>query len=274
MTSIGDLYGHALVDSYDIETRVARSFDATRPGSCAIPISDRVEDRVDDKCALSIGGSIQWRLCNDFPVQSSAILPQPTANDDIAPSITFSRRLIPANTDKRQPPGAKLTTRIGLSSGSSELLPLTLYEQGKGSSGNQDESRTKKVKFSGLDGILSHCIDSSMRVAQSNASIAPFSIDTSHATVSIDLQNSCSVITGKEQKRKESDEESDVEYDEEMEIGKSSLTKFRADWARGVKSKGKVQNAEGLRSRGRRLPMSYRVAASTGSSEDEQIGSI
>ena len=119
--------------------------------------------------------------------------------------------------------------------------------------------------------------DSSLVVAQPDV-VNPFSIDTAHASLSVNTEKACSIISGKAQKDSASDdEESDAVYDEEMEFGQTSLTKFRGDWARGVasKGKGKVQIAEVLRGPGRRLPISsYRLAASTGSSDDEQIGSI
>ena len=108
--------------------------------------------------------------------------------------------------------------------------------------------------------------------------VNPFSIDTAHTSLSVDTEKACSLISGKAQKDSASDEESsDADYDEEMEFGQTLLTKFRGDWARGVaiKGKDKAQSAEVLRGPGRRLPMSsYRLAASTGSSDDEQIGSI
>ena len=283
LTSRGDLYGHALIDSYHSRPRIAQSFGAICPGGCAIPVPEKAADEIGDigEDALSISGGFHWRLCNDFPIQSSGILPQPRSKDDVRPPMTFSRRLISSNTDKRKL-SVKKFKPIGLSAEVSELLPLTQYEREKSSDmGNQEQKSTsrttKKIKFTGSEGTLSHCSDSSLLVAQPGV-VNPFSIDTAHTSLSVNTEKACSIISGKAQKDSASDdEESDAEFDEEMEFGQTSLTKFRGDWARGVaiKGKSKAQIAEGLRGPGRRLPMSsYRLAASTGSSDDEQIGSI
>ena len=272
MTSRGDLYGHALVDSSDTIKRVARSFDAVRPGVCAIPIPEK--DQSEDASEGSIGDGIRWKLCNDYPIPSSAILPQTTSKDDMRPSITFNRRLIPANTDKRKYAETKRKTNAGMLNGDLEFLPLTQYERGLISdTSNLDRGVTKTVRFTGADGTLAHCVDSSVRMVQSGKdSDTTFSVDSSHASISIDTEKSLSVITGKARESTESDEESDTQYDEEMELSKSILSKFQGDWA---KPKGKVKSMEGSRSRGRRLPMSSRhLPKSAGSSDDEQIGSI
>ena len=112
-----------------------------------------------------------------------------------------------------------------------------------------------------------------MQAAQSQkGSDAPFAVDSSHASISIDAERSLSVITGKTRESRESDEEFDSHYDEEMELSKSILSKFQGDWA---KPKGKAQSTEGLRSRGQRPPMpSHHIPKSAGSSDDEQFGSI
>lgn len=274
MTSRGDLYGHALIDSYDSRTRIAQSFGAICPGACAIAVPKKVVGEIGGggKGALSTGGGFHWKLCNDFPIQSSGILSRPRSKDDVRPSMTFSRRLISSNADKRKL-SEKRFKPIGLSSEVSELLPLTQYEREKNSDTRNQEvkstSRTKKkINFAGSDGMLSHCSDSSMMVD-------PFSIDTAHTLLSVDTEKACSIISGKAQKDPDS-AESDAEYDEGMEFDRTSLNKLRGDWAHGVavKGKGKAQSA-GVRGPGRRLPMSsYRLATSTGSSDDEQIGSI
>ena len=272
MTSRGDLYGHALVDSSDTIKRVARSFDAVHPGVCAIPVPEK--DRGEDASEGSIGDGIRWRLCNDYPIPSIAILPQTTSKDDMRPSITFNRCLIPANTDKRK--YAKIERKINaeMLNGDSEVLPLTQYERDQiPNTSSFDRGVTKTVRFTGEDGSLAHCVDSSVRAAQSDKdSDALFSVDNSHATISIDTEKSLSVITGKSRESTESDEDSDIQYDEEMELSKSILSKFQGDWA---KPKGKVIGMDGSRSRGRRLPMSSRhLPKSARSSDDEQFGSI
>ena len=273
MTSRGDIYGHALVDSSDTIKRVARSFDAVRPGVCAIPIAPE-KDHSEDASEGSIGDGIRWKLCNDYPIPSSAILPQTTSKDDMRPSITFNRRLIPSNTDKRKYAETKRKTNAGMLNDDAEALPLTQYERGLISdTSNLGGGVTKTVRFTGADGSLAHCVDSSVQAAQLDKDKdSPFSVDDSHATISIDTEKSCTVITGKIRESTESDEESDIQYDEEMELSKSILSKCQGDWA---KPKGKVQSAEGSRGRGQRLPVSSRhVLKSTGSSDDEQFGSI
>ena len=271
MTSRGDLYGHALVDSSDTIKRVARSFDAVHPGVCAIPVPEK--DRGEDASEGSIGDGIRWKLCNDYPIPSSAILPQTTSKDDMRPSITFNRCLIPANTDKRK--YAKIERKINaeMLNGDSEVLPLTQYERDQiPNTSSFDRGVTKTVRFAGIDGTLAHCVDSSVRAAQSDKdSDALFSVDNSHASISIDTEKSLSVITGKARESTESDEDSDIQYDEEMELSKSILSRFQGDWA---KPKGKVKSMEGSRGRGQRLQMSSHHLPKSGSSDDEQFGSI